>query len=441
MKNLAKTVAILLSLIFVLGSFSAALAQEDDVYSGTFGTIAAGENHSLALKTDGTLWGWGDNYYGILGDIDLPQSTDPIQIMSDVKFVATGFNHGLAIKNDNSLWAWGDNYFGQVGNDSDADKVDVPEKVLENVVMAAAGADHSMAITENGDLYVWGSARYGQLGNGIADEEEMVLTPMKLMEDVAFIAAGEYHSLAVKTDGTLLAWGDNFNGQIGLEIDEEDYYIETPYEVMDDVRFIAAGQANSMAIKTDNSLLTWGQNGCGQLGNGESEGTYIPQNVMEDVAFVSAGYEHTMALKTDGSLWTFGGNNVGQLGTGEEDSLIPIKIMEGMLLISAGSHHCLAVRADGILFTWGSNEYMQLGYETEEDFSVPPTETMDLVVRVILGDVNSDGLVNTGDAVLILKYLSGNEVLEQNQIDAADFNQDGKLNTGDATAILLNIVG
>lgn len=262
--------------------------------------------------------------------------TTPIGVTVDARTIAGGFGHTLAIKADNSLWAWGNNSNHEIGNSKGGtygQKILTPEKIMEDVVFVAAGNYSSYAIKANGNLWGW--------GNNIESK------PVKIMEDVSAIAAGPSHTLAIKADGSLWSWGDNAHGKLG---DGTTTTRSIPVKIMTGVIDVAAGSDFSLALKTDGSLWTWGKNDSGQLGDGTITTYYDkfeekikinnnkskPVKIMDDVAYIAAGTDHSLAVTTDGSLWSWGWNFWGQLGDGNTISkLFPIKIMDDMKLLKS----------------------------------------------------------------------------------------------------------
>ena len=200
--------------------------------------------------------------------------------------------------------------------------------------------NHTMAIKTDGSLWAWGWR--GKVGDGTTEEDR--LSPVKIMDDVASVSAGSGHTMAVKTDGSLWAWGDNRSGNLGdgtrttyrsLHVILEDNNRLSPVKIMDGVASVSVGGGpHTMAIKTDGSLWAWGANSFGMLGDGTQEFRFSPVKIMDGAASVSAGSSYTIAVKTDGSLWAWGANGVGQLGDGTrgERRLSPVKIMDGMKL-------------------------------------------------------------------------------------------------------------
>gem|GEM_PF-3074339 len=248
------------------------------------------------------------------------------------------------------------------------------------------------------------------------DWEYEAFEPVQIMDNVAAVSAGSYHTAAIKTDGGLYTWGGNDCGQLGsgLVITEENFYMSDrnmgiPTRVMENVIAVSAGREHTMAITTDRVLWGWGANYSGQLGDGTDENRYSPVKIMEDVIFVSAGYAHTAAIKTDGSLWVWGWNDYGQVGDGtsaviewveDEDYWAggrrvvieaknrynPVKIMEDVTDVSTGFAYTMAITKDRVLWGWGQNDIGQLGNGEDyfEDFS-SPVEIMDNITAVSAG--------------------------------------------------------
>ena len=315
------------------------------IVANNFFKISLGYYHTLALKNDGSFWVWGSNTYGQLGDgtmttyddewniIDNNDKSTPKKIMDDVAQISAGDFHTMAIKNDGSLWVWGDNVYGQLG-DGTTEYRHTPTKIMDDVAQVSAGAFHTLAIKNNGSLWAWGYNYYGQLGDGTTEDKS---TPKKIMDDVAQISAGGGHTMAIKSDGSLWAWGYNWNGQLGdgtITTDDEWNTIENndklkPKKIMADVTQVSAGWYHTLAVKNDGSLWAWGANGGGQLGDGTTEDKSTPTKIMDDVSQISVGYSHMLAVKNDGSLWAWGYNWYGQLGDGTTASRnTPVKISD-----------------------------------------------------------------------------------------------------------------
>jgi alpha-tubulin suppressor-like RCC1 family protein len=324
--------------------------------------FSAGENHTCAVKTDGSLWCWGNNSYGQLGDGTYTDRNTPVQIMSSgVSSVALGGYHTCAVKTDGSLWCWGYNGSGQLGDGTYTSR-NTPVQIMSSGVSSVAlGGYHTCAVKTDGSLWCWGRNGYGQLGDGTNTSRN---TPVQIMSSgVSSVAAGEYHTCAVKTDGSLWCWGVNWYGQLG---DGTYTSRTTPVQIMSSgVSSVALGGYHTCAVKTDGSLWCWGVNWYGQLGDGTNTTRTTPvQIISSGVSSVALGYYHTCAVKTDGSLWCWGANQIGQLGNGtrvQKTTPYPVITPAGALSISVGRIHSCAIKTDGSLWCWGNNSSGQLG--------------------------------------------------------------------------------
>ncbi|MDR1674501.1 MAG: dockerin type I domain-containing protein [Oscillospiraceae bacterium] len=330
--------------------------------------VSASSGHTASIKADGSLWTWGWNTSGQLGDGTTTSSSTPIKVMDDVVSVSAGDRHTAAIKTDSSLWTWGQHIGNGINSSSKT-----PVKVMEDVSNISANGEHIAAIKTDGSLWTWGSNQYGQLGDGTKTER---LSPVKVMDNVISVSAYRYHTAVIKTDGSLWTWGINAYGALGNGTTTESLI---PIKVMDDVVSVSAGCFYTAAIKTDGSLWTWGYNNLGQLGNGTTSGgiagdnsTANPVKVMDDVVSVSVGDDHTVAIKTDGSLWAWGDNNEGGFGDGNvTDSTVPTQVMDNVSKVFAGFDATFIIKTDGSLWTWGRNNRGQLGDGTTTYSPVP----------------------------------------------------------------------
>ena len=336
--------------------------------TGEITQIAAGDSHSAAVTKDGDLYMWGTNGSGQLGIQSNVASNIPVKVNNSsstlpeksVKYVALGTYHSAAITKYGSLYMWEYNNYGQLGNGSSGnyEKSVSPIKIMENVAAVSLGAWHSAAITKDGSLYMWGENSDGQLGNGSTTNRS---TPVKIMENVATVSLGAWHSAAITKDGSLYMWGYNNYGQLGNGSSGNYEKSVSPIKIMENVAAVSLGAWHSAAITKDGSLYMWGENSDGQLGNGTTNNLTRPQRIAVNVQSVELYGSYTTAISKDGGLYTWGYNLNGRLGNGTTtNSYTPIKIMSNVVS-SAGGSHTIALKKDGTVYTWGTNVYGQLG--------------------------------------------------------------------------------
>jgi alpha-tubulin suppressor-like RCC1 family protein len=365
--------------------------------------IAAGLYHSLALKEDGSVWAWGYNGHGELGDGTTTNKSSPVQVsgLSQVTRIAAGYYHSLALKEDGSVWAWGYNGHGELGDRTTTNKSSpVQVSGLSQVTMIAVGYHHSMALKNDGTVWAWGYNNYGNLGNGTTTN---TTSPVQVsgLSHVIKIVAGGHHSHALKDDGTVWAWGDNNYGNLG---DGTTTNRSSPVQVsgLSHVTRIAAGSSHSLALKEDGSVWAWGYNVHGQLGDGTTTNKSSPVQVsgLSHVTMIAAGSSHSLALKEDGSGWAWGRNNYGQLGDGtttNKSSPVQVSGLSHVTMIAAGSYHSLALKEDGSVWAWGWNNYGQLGDGTTTNKSSPvQVSGLSQVTRIAAGYYHSLALKDDG---------------------------------------------
>jgi len=357
--------------------------------------VACGQNHTAAIKTDGTLWTWGQGSSGQLGDnIGIARTTPVTTIVggSNWKQVSCGSNHTAAIKTDGTLWTWGLGANGQLGRNSDAAARRTPITTFAggtNWADTATGApeelytfggyNYTVAIKTDGTLWAWGQGTSGQLGDNAAITRSTPVTTFLGGTNWKQVgASGGSHVAAIKTDGTLWTWGANSNGQLG---DNTAIARSTPVQTFlggTDWKQVATGGNSTAAVKTDGTLWTWGQGTNGQLGDNTviSKSTPVQTSTGgSDWKQVACGQTHTAAIKTDGTLWTWGINTNGQLG---DNTVItkstPVQTSTGgsdWKQVACGANHTAAIKTDGTLWTWGASTSGQLGDNTTISKSTP----------------------------------------------------------------------
>ena len=315
--------------------------------------VSLGSTHSAAIDSEGGLWIWGSNVYGELGNGERGNNlceSAPVKLMDGVSEVSLGGTqdtHSAAVTKDGSLYMWGSNDFGQLGDGTTTESLK-PKKVMDGVSRVVLGERKTAAIKKDGTLWVWGYNGNNDLGTGSGRENA---TPVKLLDDVVQVDFGCSHGAALKRDGSLWMWGHSDGGVLaGVQGHQ-------PEKVMDGVKQISLGHKHSGALKTDGSLWMWGENDWGQLGDDKSERVVTePKKIMDGVAQFSLGQLATGIVKKDGSLWMCGYNTY--IGF---SSHVPKKMADGAVLVELGGTHNAMIKKDGSLWTWGGGWRGQLG--------------------------------------------------------------------------------
>lgn len=370
--------------------------------TSVFASLSGGDQHSLAntISIIRGYFGWGSNQDGQLGNQFAEQSryypiwtpyqpwwlqsataptAMPLAAEDTPVQVASGHRHSVALQDDGTVWTWGKNEYGQLGDGTTTNRNEpVQVSGLSNVIAVAAGKYHSLAVTREGQVWAWGRNDNRQLGNNSSDDAlKPVLVVVSDGGDVSplpgvmAVAASEVHSVALKSDGTVWAWGDNRYGQLGTgNTLGSGTAKRTPG--LAEVRVISAGgdltTARTLARTGDNALWGWGNNTKCQMGESPREQQTTPVRLTElsrlgEVRALASGLAHGVALTADGQVWTWGDNQHGQLGDGTSTSRctpMPVSGVSQVQAIGAGDQHTLVTQSDGTVRAWGKNEYGQL---------------------------------------------------------------------------------
>ena len=338
--------------------------------------LAAGSMHTVALKSDGSVVAWGYNGQFQLCDETNTKRLSPVAVAGLGAGESIGLaasSHTVSIRPSGVVQSCGANNFGQLGRGNTFDSssmLAIPDLVDILVIGVSAGGGHTVALKSDGTLLALGYNQSGQLGDGTTTNR---LTPVAVqgLVDVAAVSAGGQHTLALKSDGTVAAWGANYVGQLGNGTTTASLLSQT-VPSLSGIAAVAAGSDYSLALKSDGTVLSWGSNTSGQLGDGTAINRSVPVAVVgaSGVIALAAGQDHTVALRSDGTVITWGGNYYGQLGDGSvTSSLSPMVVpgLENVVAVSAGAGFTLALKADGTVVGWGYNGYGQLGDGTTTD--------------------------------------------------------------------------
>ncbi len=349
--------------------------------------IVGGDSHGYTLKPDGTVWAWGWNGYGQLGDGTTTQRNTPVQVststgLTDVTAIASGYYSGYALKSDGTVWAWGSNNHGELGDGTTTESLTpVQLSSLTSITAISGGAYFANALKSDGTVWAWGTNSSGQLGDGTTTNRH---TPVQVststgLTDVTVIAGGfGRFAYAIKSDGTVWAWGQNPSGGLGDGTTTDRH---TPVQVststgLTSVTAITGGRNSGYALKSDGTVWAWGANSVGQLGDGTTTDTSTPVQVLNltGITSISAGNYFGYALKSDGTIWAWGVNSDGQLGDGtliSTSTPVQVSSLTGIITIDAGANYGYATKSDGTIWAWGDNGSGQLGDGTTTSTSTP----------------------------------------------------------------------
>ena len=326
-------------------------------------TIGAGYLHNVAVRRDGTVGTWGANDYGQLGNGQWVGSLIPVQVMGLSNIVAVAVQDEsyftLALDSDGTVWSWGANGSGQLGRADglyqDANLA-APVPGLSNVVAIAAGWAHSIALKSDGTIWAWGYNGLGELGDGSTMMRDYPAPVIGVTNAIA-IASGSDFSFALCADGTVWGWGYNKDGELGIGNTENQLQpVRVP--ALTNVVALSVGLSHALALQSDGTVLVWGDDWYGQLGDGGYAGSLVPVAVpgLSNMVALAGGAYHSLAFDTDGRLFEWGDGEYDQLGNGVEDSRqmpFPLNAVSNVVAIAAGAGSSLVSTADGRIYQWG----------------------------------------------------------------------------------------
>jgi len=357
--------------------------------------VSSGSNSGSALLQDGTVWSWGLNTSGGLGNGLTTDSIVPVEVVGlpPVTQISIGGRTGLALDKDGRVWSWGSNDRLQLGRGTSIPSSPIPALVdtstgLPPCAAVTSGWVHALVLGKDGTLWSWGYSGEGRLGSpgpNTSQPRQVVLAPG--LSVVTAISTGDGHSLALSQDGTVWCWGANAGGQLG---DPALLYANSvvPVQVfqLTGVVAIAGGGGHSIALRNDGSVWAWGSNYRSELGNGVGDGvtdnplalvplaaapvlvdTSPTPTPLTGVIAIEAQGEANLALRSDGSIWAWGdspGLGNPSVPAGHYSPFaIPVVGLAGQASVAAGGT-CFSVGGDGTVWAWGNNNGGECAFGT-----------------------------------------------------------------------------
>lgn len=342
--------------------------------------LAAGGSHTCVLFSDGTVSCWGDpptfghnEENGKTTPTPIPELTDAVSVSAN--------SETCAVHIDGTVSCWGPSLSEVSSGGTRTQLTPVLMPGIGDAVKIVLGVGHACTMTDDASVSCWGGNEYGQVGNGTEIRDSAMGSAASAqvigIADVTAISAGSSHTCAVSKDNTVKCWGYNLHGQLG-DGSTTNRTTATPVANLPAVSAIAAGAWHTCALGKDRTVECWGRNDSGQLGNGTTTSSPSPTATqvagLTDVKAIAAGGSHTCAIRKDRTVVCWGDNQSGQLGDGTLTSSttpVPVSNLTGVVGIAAGGSHTCAVRKDRTVVCWGSNSAGQLGTGDNTSSPVP----------------------------------------------------------------------
>jgi alpha-tubulin suppressor-like RCC1 family protein len=355
-------------------------------------SVSAGYDHFMLLDAQGQLWGGQSQRNGRIGNgkDTSTKVVSPVPISSKVwSQVSSGGNFTVAIDEQGKLWGWGANYDKILANTRDTQFTKPIKLSDQSWQFISAGRAHFAAIRSDGTLWIAGNNDYGQLGTGDSIDPNQ-LTKVNDDTDWVDVHSRSSSTIALKNDGSLWGWGYNNYGELGLGYNGVSERLPVALNSGGDWKVLSQGAAgsHSLAVKNDGTLWAWGNNKDGKLGLSHEERINVPVQIgtKNDWASAVVGLHHSLVLKQDGRLYSFGDNNYGQLGNAEQvDSSKPVYISDGWKSIAATETFSVGIKENGDIYTWGA-------------LTLPDSSSSNVPVQYSYIDSDTDGIADLADS-------------------------------------------
>ena len=341
------------------------------IYAQCYTDITFGGAHTTAKKSDGTIWGWGAASYGNLTTTNQVEP-NPVQLgtATDWNFIKNGAANSFAIKNNGTLWGCGSNQLGSLGVNSNTQNFTTFQQITTatNWIKISPSSFFTLALKADGTIWAWGQNNQYQLGNSPATAQQ--LSPLQIGTATDWVdiesSAGGDTGFAIKANGTIWGWGANAGYMLyfGSSVTS----ISTPTQINSSTNWVkmTVGASHILAQKSDGTLWSWGSGNSGALGNGSILSTTTEQQITNDLWLnFAAGTNTSFGIKNDGTLWAWGKNTNGQLGDGTSTNrLVPTQIgtdTNWLQVENRGGLTTMATKTDGTVWYWGRNYYGEFG--------------------------------------------------------------------------------
>ena len=321
-------------------------------------------SHTISLRTDGKVFTWGDNTYGQLGNGTVKTSDEPVEVTfpegTIITQIAAGENHNVALDSNGNVWTWGRNNNYQIGNTRANQYTPYKVSNLPKVIKISAGNNNTMVITENNELYAWGLNAYGDLGLGTYTNK-VLPKKVKGIHDIIDISGGKSHYIALNRAGEVFVTGSNLYGQLGIGDNEIGKINEfQKVEIKDKIGTIDAGDISNIATTVDGYVYTWGGNTYSTLGTGDKENKNVPTKLkdVKNIRQASTGKTHTILRDGNNNVYVTGTNSNGQLGLGTTENKTTFEqntLINNVIRVSAGDTYTAFLKEDGSV--WACGDY------------------------------------------------------------------------------------